>query len=210
MVEDIFKKRRQIRYFSDKVPSEELVNELLYKTYELVPSKQNLMPYKIHVIGPDQKKVKEKLYYLSTKSGSNTTTNYQVNAPYNLVFTMRLAFPNEQVIRSMKKETGTYNKCDPNRYDRPSRRPGVALEVGMFATILGGLCLDNDLDIAYMRCFGTWGKPPEPNPWEILPFIDEYVLLIMNIGYRDPDRLKPPANTRRETKPEFDEIVFYK
>ena len=98
MVEDVYKKRRQIRYFSDKVPPKELVDDLLHKTYELVPSKQNLMPYKIHVIGPDQKVEKEKLYYLSTKAGSNTMTNYQVDAPYNLIFTMRLAFPNGHVI----------------------------------------------------------------------------------------------------------------
>ena len=158
----------------------------------------------------NEKKEKENLYYLSTKAGSKTTNNYQVNAPYNLIFTTRFAFPNNHVIKQIKRGNETYGKCDPNRYDRPGRRPGVALEVGMFASILGGLCIENGLDISYMRCFIQHQKYSDSNPWKILPFIDEFVHLIMNIGYRDPDRLDPPTSSGNETKPEFDEIVFYK
>ena len=48
-VEDLLKKRRQIRetWDPEKIPSKELINDLLSKAFDLAPSKQNLYPFKI-------------------------------------------------------------------------------------------------------------------------------------------------------------------
>src|SRR6056300_2118735 len=99
---------RQIRYFrQDKHPEEEMIKSLIAETYNLVPSKQNLVPYKIHVFGPNHSKEKEALY-LATKSKNvyinyNTLVNYQIFASYVLLFTSRLCDnPNESVKNSIK------------------------------------------------------------------------------------------------------------
>ena len=45
-IEETFKKRFQARRFlKDKIPDKELIKSLLEKTFELVPSKQSLVPY---------------------------------------------------------------------------------------------------------------------------------------------------------------------
>ena len=43
MLENIYKKRFQTRTWSDNIPSKKLINSLLKKTYEVVPSKQNMV-----------------------------------------------------------------------------------------------------------------------------------------------------------------------
>ena len=51
--EQLFKSRTQCKKFSrKKIPDRALVEKLLNKTFELVPSKQNLVPYKVKVLGP--------------------------------------------------------------------------------------------------------------------------------------------------------------
>ena len=67
-VEQLFDSRRQIRRFNHiDIPEKNLVENLLEKTWRLVPSKQQCMPYKVHVLGPERKKEKEILYDQSTK-----------------------------------------------------------------------------------------------------------------------------------------------
>jgi len=58
---ELFKKRRQIRAAWDQknLPSKELIYELLKKTMDITPSKQNLFPYKIHAFGPTNKEEKQ-------------------------------------------------------------------------------------------------------------------------------------------------------
>ena len=60
-IEDLFAKRRQIRAAWDqkKVPSEEIIYDLLSRTMDITPSKQNLFPYKIHAFGPTNKEEKQ-------------------------------------------------------------------------------------------------------------------------------------------------------
>ena len=50
---------RQVRYFRpDEYPEEKKIKSFISKAYSLTPSKQGLVPYKIHVFGP--KNLKEK------------------------------------------------------------------------------------------------------------------------------------------------------
>ena len=48
---DIFEQRKQIRGFSEVNPTRELIDSLLDRSLELSPSKQNLQPYNIYVLG---------------------------------------------------------------------------------------------------------------------------------------------------------------
>ena len=54
-IEKLFSKRRQIRARWDqtRLPSKEIIKDLLKRTIKIAPSKQNLFPFKIHAYGPD-------------------------------------------------------------------------------------------------------------------------------------------------------------
>ena len=74
MIEEIYKKRRKVKRFLHEAPDHNLIVDLMQKTHSLVPSKQNLMPYKIHVLGPKCLKLKDELYHLTTTASSEPNT----------------------------------------------------------------------------------------------------------------------------------------
>ena len=54
MLEDILKKRENITFFrQDKIPSKEDIEDILQKTHEALPTKNNLSTYEIEVYGPE-------------------------------------------------------------------------------------------------------------------------------------------------------------
>ena len=59
-IEQLFESRQQVKRFNHiKIPDKTLIQSLLEKTWRLVPSKQQLMPYKVHILGPKCAKEKE-------------------------------------------------------------------------------------------------------------------------------------------------------
>ncbi len=199
MIEDVYKKRKKIRDFTDRAPDHDLIVDLMKKTHALVPSKQNLMPYKIHVLGPDCVKLKEELYNLTTSAVSDDFTqthkNYQVYAPYVFVFTPRLAEPNEAVKISLAKGH-CFHACFPETYLNTGAIETACLEVGMWSKIFTGLCLENDIDVAYLKCFNS-----DQNNWS---FIDEQPLFVIAAGYRVKTN-----HHYGETKPDWNDVVCF-
>ena len=190
---------RQIRYFrQDKHPEEEMIKSLITETYNLVPSKQKLVPYKIHVFGPNHSKEKEALY-LATKDRNvrvNTNFNYQMFASYVLLFTSRLCDnPNEAVKNSIKKGH-RYLNCDLNKYKNAITIP--CIEIGMFCDNLAHMCLNNNLDIAYTACFPMTID-------HLIPEIKEDIILAMSIGYADD--AYPYRKNKYQYKPDIKEII---
>lgn len=190
---------RQIRYFrQDKHPEEEMIKSLITETYNLVPSKQKLVPYKIHVFGPNHSKEKEVLY-LATKDRNvriNTNFNYQVFASYVLLFTSRLCDnPNEHV-KSLIKKGHNYPNCNLNGYKKFKIIPCV--EIGMFCNNLSHTCLNNNLDIAYTACFPMTID-------HLIPEIKEDIILAMSIGYADD--AYPYRKNKYQYKPDIKEII---
>lgn len=152
---EIFKKRRQIRAAWDqqKLPSSELIKDLLTRTLDLSSSKQNLFPFKIHAYGPHNPKEKKIINQICNlyKTGSvnhwndeqkdgefksaqgnlkskDTMVDDKGNdyrlAPWVLVFEQRLAEPNNFV-----KEYSRLHGCPPEeRFTQvdPKRYRGVA------------------------------------------------------------------------------------
>ena len=209
MIEDIYAKRQKVINYKKDGPSSELMHELIHKTYELVASKQNLMPYKIHVLGPDCKKYKEELYKLTTKAVDEkyfrTTANVQVFAPWVLIFTARLAEPNEFVYKCIHEEGHSYQPCFPETYLNSGPIRTTCIEIGMFAKIFTGLCLEQDIDISYTKCFRSWPNNKVKDPeWAGLPFVNDPPLFVMVAGYRQ-EHVHIPG----ETKPDFDEVVCF-
>jgi len=198
MIEDVYKKRKKVRNFLNAAPDHDLIIDLMKKTHVLVPSKQNLMPYKIHVLGPDCVNLKDELYNLTTIAPDGFTpsrANYQVYAPYVFIFTTRLAEPNASVKISI--DAGLqYKACFPETYLNSGALQTACLEIGMWSKIFTGLCLENNIDVSYLKCF-----PSQPDNWS---FINEIVLFAMSAGYRVKTN-----HHYGETKPDWNDVVCF-
>ena len=94
-IENLYSKRRQIRAAWDqqKLPSKELIENLLERTLNISSSKQNLFPFKIHAFGPDNPKEKEIIGKICTlyQTGS---VNHWDDANHNGEFTSRIGTHN--------------------------------------------------------------------------------------------------------------------
>ena len=67
-VYDILKKRKYVLdYETHAEIDKELIIDLLQKAWKVTPSKNNFMPYKVHVIGPERRKLKESIFLKSLK-----------------------------------------------------------------------------------------------------------------------------------------------
>ena len=54
MIEEILKKRTNITFFrEDKIPDEKVIKDILQKTHESLPTKNNLNTYEVEVYGPE-------------------------------------------------------------------------------------------------------------------------------------------------------------
>lgn len=207
MLENIYKKRFQIQTWNDKIPSKKLINSLIKKTYELVPSKQNVIPYKIVIWGPDVKKddFRDFCRYGSGKMVNDFKKGTsQLLAPYVLFFcTRKINDVNEMVLRTMKKgheykswkkdSDSSYTLADPKRF---------CLEIGMFSTLLTGFCIEKNLSVSYTLCM--------PNPhlmlgeWKSFGFGPGEVVFCMSIGYSDQEK---SGRSKDEIKPPIKNIV---
>ncbi len=193
-LEKLLDSRRQIRRFDHiNIPDKKVIESLIEKTYKLVPSKQQLMPYKVHILGPKFKKEKEILYHQSTKVeeliqglGENPyelkypslqCTN--ILAPYVLIFTPRLS-KGSPAVRQRIKDGHTYTVCDPEKYLDDVQI--TSIEIGLFVSTLSALALEKKIDISYNKNFCHW--PRWKHLWKDLPFVDEPPYLIMSLGYR--------------------------
>lgn len=139
-IESIFSKRRQIRAAWDqkKLPSKETIYDLLKRTLNIAPSKQNLFPFKIYAYGPDDLEKKKivaqicSLYktgsvnhmdsenkggIIKTAAGIIDVNDYVLDedgndmrmSPWVLVFTQRLCKPNN-FVKEYSKLHNDYNR----------------------------------------------------------------------------------------------------
>lgn len=209
-LEKIYESKKQIRVYDEtKVPDKELVQKLITKTYSLTPSKQNLMPFKIFVLGPDCNQEKQELYNITTNTNAKVKHNRAVFAPYVLVFTHRLVDDMNEAVLSRSKKGHTQSVCNPEKFMDKGPFVQSSIEVGMYSSILSGLCLENKLEISYLKCFKSWySKDADKGVWERLPFIKYTPLLLMSIGYRDEKR-NWDLNHEKEYKPNVDNIINF-
>ena len=204
MIEELLNKRKQINIFRDDIyPEKELIENLLEKTHKLVPSKQNLMPYQVLVLGPDQAEAKTKLYELASNihdfdsNFTNTPYNLQLLAPYVLLFTQRLALPANQITMEKLKRGHRYKVCDPDNYKKSGNIPTI--EIGMFMSTLTALCMENNIDVAFTGCL-----PNTEKPYENIEYVNEKVYVGMSLGYE-----KHYVTLENEDKPNLDEVIIW-
>jgi hypothetical protein len=199
VIEKLLSKRKQVRQYSvEKIPNLEDVNRIINKTYDLVASKQSLVPYKITVLGPHKKEEKQELYNLSVKNDGGHG-NENIFAPYVLCFTNRLVDnPNLSVKRKVAKGH-RYDLLDPEKYR--TRGMEVGVEVGMFSKILTLLCMEYNFDVSYLLCFSDSAS-------QQLSFLDDKLIFSLQIGYQKSSDIKDKfLKDADEYKPDITEIV---
>lgn len=220
MIYNTFKKRKHvIDYNTDSDISQSTVDNLLQQAWELTPSKQNFMPYNIYVLGPQQQHLKEIAYNNccanetdQNKKNSNLKTNKLnpgfrciLSSDYLLIFTKRLE---DQPNAWQQKQH------DRGVYLEPLSEKGldeiddvIALETGLFANCLSGLCLEQDLDVSYTLCFKR-----NLDYWKEFPFIKRKPMLLMTIGkgrfYQQDLRLQN-KDSQDFYKPDYERIVKF-
>lgn len=218
-IENLFSKRRQIRsaWDQEKIPSKELIHDLLNRTLNIAPSKQNLFPFKIHVIEPDNNQDHKNISGICAlfKKGSVNNWNEDIlqnkeqgykKAPWVLIFTARLCEPNNFVIEHSAKNhcrpEERFNQVNAENYRAPINTHLSAVEIGMFIEILTGLCLENDIHSSYIKSFPEWEwyhhdqsyfklKNEVGYDWDVLPWVTELPVIVMQLGHKAniPDRL---------------------
>jgi len=218
-VEDLLKKRRQIRetWDPEKIPSKELINDLLSKAFDLAPSKQNLYPFKIHVIGPENYKEKVLLGSICALWKKASVNNWENDAaiglnnthkeaPWNLIFELRQAkhnnftsFHSRHYEKEFKNAGRTRFMQIDSRFRLTANINLACVEVGLYTQVLASLCLEKGLDISYIKSFPEWvwqkkqavwdkGPPGEVgNDWSVFPWITEMPILVVQIGYSVKD-----------------------
>tara|TARA_B100001093_G_scaffold226966_1_gene217518 strand:+ start:646 stop:1254 length:609 start_codon:yes stop_codon:yes gene_type:complete len=197
---EIFNKRRQIKNFKSEVPKKEIIEEILQKSFDVVPSKQNLIPYKVVVLGPNNPIEKDILEDLTSLAIVDNRKVFH-NAPYIIFFSTRLSKPNK-LVRHLMDKGHSYPKCDINKYKENSTLLDVNIEIGMFATIFTALCNEKNIDVGYCSCYvqndNRFAK-------HLLIDTEDKILFVLYVGYDDNTR----KNTSEE-KPKIDEVIFWK
>jgi len=225
MIYDTFNKRKHvITYKKNIIPSREQIDNLIKKTWELTPSKNNTMAYEVFVLGPDKQKEKNEVYKRSVSNHfrvednalakgnlhksihlENINYGHMLSCPYLLVITQRVLKEMNEYYKIAIEKDGHYAE-QLFEHELDTIESLTALEVGLFANILTGLCVEDNLDVSYTSCFERDVSKWQPE----LNFVKRLPLLLMSIGKGDIyrwQRLKEKNETHLDTKADYNDVV---
>ena len=205
----------------------EFIQDALKASWLETPSKNNFMPYRVHVLGPEFVKEKEEMYWLclgnETKANGNIIPdrdqlkqyeermypgNFHANywnilsAEYVLIFTQRVEDKPNKYQQQLVDKGYVYEQMATNGPKKEHAKKVAFIEIGMFSTNFAGVCLNNGIDVSHTLCF-----PSDKKDWpqEHFSFLDSHPMLIMTIGkgaiYRGA------AGQAVDPKPDFDRII---
>lgn len=205
MFSDLYNKRRQIRtYDPDREPGKDVIQNTLELANKLVASKQNLMPYKIYVVGPFNEEINQGLYDLSQSVMPVLSKNFNlITAPYQFIYTLRFPTGNSETNR-LVKEGHDYSSLDQNGYTSKYNMSKTSVEVGMHAVVLSSLLIEQGLEISYTQCLPNWQSAKGLFCVHGLDFIDHDIILVMSTGYIKPTMVIPES---KFVKPPNEEII---
>lgn len=207
--------RYVMEYDTEQTINEQLIRDLLKEAIFTTPSKQNMMPYKIHVITNEKLKYMTFIKCMLEENSCNEEHVKKIkkvyqhnnieNAHYLLLFTQRLGTANP------------YHQDLANRGWNFEQIKSISasqslslIELGMFAQNFGMLCLQNNIDISHTRCFPQqlkfWSEPE-------FKFLENPVKLIMTVGkakrYRRDQQTHLWPDYDADHKPDFEEVVSF-
>ena len=224
--ETVRKARHVLEFDTDKPVDKQVMKDLLEKTYEITPSKNNMVAWQVHVLGPEHQNYKDILYKGSAKQDtrSNKATNIpdigsiyeeQGNerenagykclktAPYILILTERKSSLVSQYQIDAFKRGIFYEPC--TEQGLIDSRENINVECGLFAMNFRSLAIERGIDTAYTMCFS---KNLKADVWKKLPFINRNVNLLISVGYGKQYR-RDIYSTEYDHKPSIDKIVNF-
>ena len=227
-----------MKYDTEKLPDPFIIKQSLYEAWCSTPSKQQFMPYNIFVLGPDDTKVKEMIYYKALVKEYETNfpkwdvdvkdpvavekvflshrswpqyLNYKT-APYILICTQRVE---DQVnpFNKMQQSKGFNFEQTTREWQadpkRKNRAQGLAMiEIGMFTQAFSNLCLKHNIDVSHTRCL-----PTTMDFWSEpeFSFLENPPQLILSAGFGKKYRrdFYPDLTHGMDYKPDFERIVKF-
>ena len=217
-----------LSYNAKEIIDPEFVLEALKAAWLETPSKNNFMPYKVHILGPEFQEEKEEIYWLclanETKANGQPITDREqlrqyeeemyldhpqqasyhniIDAPYVLIFTQRVETVLNKFQQELVKAGYVYEQTAKGGPKRDNARKNAYLEIGMFSTNFAGVCLTNGIDVSHTLCF-----PGDKVHWpkKYFPFLDDHPILIMAIG--KGIQYRTSAIQELDPKPDFDRVV---
>lgn len=225
------KKYKYVSRWSDKIVDESKIKDSLDFAWRYTPSKNNFMNYNVFVLGPNESKLKELLYYKCLESQSRAngfhitglenlkqyeqelleedlTPNFLnvKDAPYILLYTHRI----EDQLNDFQKrnvEMGmVFEQTFPvgtTKYH--AAKQNAKLEIGMFSANFATKCLEHDIDVSYVGCMPTDLKLWKEPEWS---FITYQPVLLQLAGHGKVYR-RSTLQGFSDLKPEFDRVVKF-
>jgi hypothetical protein len=221
-VYETLKNRRYVLEYDEsaEIP-ESQIEFLLQKTWSVTPSKNNFMPYTIHVLGTQHKKYKE-LVFLNAISSEGLADNVEnplisrylknppkyaniLNCSYLLIFTMRLEDKPSEYQQMLIDRGHRYEAVREDGLD--NLYAITSLEVGLFANALSGMCLEKEIDVSFTGCFHR-----DLAYWKNIPFVKRKPILLMTLGkaksyYREDVNEGNIIN--KDYRPDYSRIVNF-
>ncbi len=211
----MFKKLKQWRRFSDKVPNHQEIIDTISKAHYLTPIKNGVYDYKIDVWGPDFKKEKHELAVCTVK-GDN-------------MFNYRKKYNDKKTMEELKLLYKEYLKTWPRKihdvgFNLQVLAPYLliyrakymekksldwTIQASMNALVLSNLLQNKNIDVSFCRCFfhsdfleneiiSNFHIPNQKSH-----MIKNQVLFLLSVGYAD----KKSGTNRKTNPPNFQEVV---
>jgi len=226
MIFDNLNKRKHVyEYRNDEIPAFDTIKDILHKSWRVTPSKQNIMPYKVSVLGPNSKLTKQKIYnkvvgnhvYMEEeglKLGYIEKVSNEINPhyrhvlynPYLLVFSQRVC-TDKDINPFYQRQIANGHFMEQASVEWVHRiKSSTAVEVGLFAQNIASLCLEQDIDYSFTVCF-----PGDVNKWKDVSFVEHPVLLLMSLGKAKMYRrdFLPQASSDLDYKTAFENVVQF-
>jgi len=192
MIENTFKKRKHVfRYDTKNIPTQEQITDILSKSIPLSTSKQKAFAFKAFVLGPDlvrsnkvlticeRFKIKTDDHHLKALATHNPNRGlfHVGSAPWTLIWTPRVSSGNAHYKELFSKHRSHWQMDEP-RYVGHKNREQIAIEAGMMAKMIEGVCLDSGWDSSFCICYTTH----LPTWKTIVPEIEYSPIVIQTIG----------------------------
>ena len=200
---ELLEDRHHVVHYKEEVPPKEVVDKALWEAWKTSPSKNNAMPWKVFVMGPEHKEEKIKVWHmvrgnhvdreiLAVKEGEATQTEGGWEGQPN-------PFYQQQVNEGMYFDQAWESQID--KFIDTS-----AVEVGMFIQNLSSYLLEKDIDVSYTSCFYR-----DIKKWHNigLNYAEYRPIILMTCGYAKyyrKDSIGIPL-IEQDKKPNKEEII---
>ena len=228
---DIMEKRKNIQFFKEEAPDKNLIDDILRKAHDLVPTKNNFWYYKIRVYGPEHKDEKRKLAISSVggrrrkeypygdeekikelEKAYEKWMNIKVLKSNEYFFNAQVTAPYLLVYTHQEKfltehqEQSAYNQSGEMKkiFKKETNKKGMdwVMQASMHAISTAYLCAENDLYASFCRCY--FHNEFLPNDM-LRP--DTKTAFMLGIGYRDDSK---PYYKSFNLEALYEEIVEWK